>query len=70
MGETKQKNMGVKSMPASLGGAIAETEKSELVRRALGDHTLDRFISLKKQEWDDYRIQVTPYEIERFLPVM
>ena len=29
-----------------------------------------RFISLKKQEWDDYQIQVTPYEITKFLPVM
>jgi len=70
MSETERKKLGVKSLPASLGEAIAETEKSELVRRALGDHTFDRFISLKKQEWDDYRIQVTPYEIEKFLPVM
>ena len=70
MSETERKNMGVESLPASLGEAIAETEKSELVRRALGDHTFDRFIALKKQEWDDHRIQVTPYEIEKFLPVM
>ena len=59
-----------RSLPASLGEAIAETEKSELVRRALGDHTFERFISMKKHEWNDYRIQVTPYEIEKFLPVM
>lgn len=70
MTESERKNMGVESLPASLGEAIAETEKSELVRRALGDHTFERFISLKKQEWDDYRIQVTTYEIEKFLPVM
>ncbi|RKX51333.1 MAG: hypothetical protein DRP25_04485 [Thermotoga sp.] len=43
---------------------------SEVVRRALGEHTFERFISMKKHEWDDYRIQVTPYEIEKFLPVM
>ncbi|MEA1895143.1 MAG: hypothetical protein U9N36_08085 [Euryarchaeota archaeon] len=54
----------------SLCEAIAETEKSDLVRRALGDRTFERFIALKKQEWDDYRIQVTPYEIETFLPIM
>ena len=70
MSETERNNMGVKSLPASLGEAIAETEKSDLVRRALGDHSFERFISLKKQEWDDYRIQVTTYEIEKFLPVM
>jgi glutamine synthetase len=70
MSETERKKLGVESLPASLGEAIAETEKSDLVRRALGDHTFDRFIALKKQEWDDYRIQVTPYEIKKFLPVM
>lgn len=70
MTESERKNLGVESLPASLGEAIAETEKSELVRRALGDHTFERFIAMKKQEWDDYRIQVTPYEIENFLPVM
>jgi glutamine synthetase len=40
------------------------------VRRALGDYTFERFIAMKKQEWDDYRIQVTLYEIEKFLPVV
>ncbi|MHC1571858.1 MAG: glutamine synthetase family protein [Methanosarcinales archaeon] len=70
MTESEREDLGVESLPASLGEAIAETEKSELVRRALGDHTFERFISMKKHEWNDYRIQVTPYEIEKFLPVM
>ena len=70
MSETEMNNMGVKSLPASLGEAIAETKKRDLVRLALGDHTFERFISLKKQEWDDYRIQVTTYKLEKFLPVM
>jgi glutamine synthetase len=39
MSETERKKLGVKSLPASLGEAIAETEKSELVRRALGEHS-------------------------------
>ena len=70
MTEGERKDLGVETLPANLGEAIAETEKSEVVRRALGDHTFERFISMKKHEWDDYRIQVTPYEIEKFLPVM
>ncbi len=70
MTESERKSMGVESLPANLGEAIAETEKSELVQRALGEHTFKRFIAMKKQEWDDYRIQVTPYEIKNFLPVM
>jgi glutamine synthetase len=70
MSEAERKNTGVDSLPASLGEAIAETQKSDVVRRALGDHVFERFIALKKQEWDDYRIQVTQYEIEKFLPLM
>jgi len=70
MTESERRTLGVETLPQNLGDAIAETEKSDLVRRALGDHTFERFISLKKQEWDDYRIQVTPYEIAKFLPVM
>ncbi|MEA3293597.1 MAG: glutamine synthetase family protein [Euryarchaeota archaeon] len=70
MSEAERKNTGVDSLPANLGEAIAETQKSDVVRRALGDHVFERFIALKKQEWDDYRIQVTPYEIEKFLPLM
>jgi glutamine synthetase len=70
MSEAERKNTGVDSLPANLGEAIAETQKSDVVRRALGDHVFERFIALKKQEWDDYRIQVTQYEIEKFLPLM
>ncbi len=61
---------GIGSLPENLSLAVAETEQSELVRRALGDHVFDRFIELKKKEWDDYRLQVTQYELNRYLPVL
>lgn len=62
--------MGIISLPATLGEAISHTEKSEIVRRTLGDHIFHRFIALKKEEFDKYRIQVTQYEIEKYLPVL
>ena len=43
-------------------------EHSEVVRECLGDHTFESFIRNKKAEWDDYRSQVTEYEIEQYLP--
>ncbi len=64
------KALGIESLPGSLGEAIAETENSDLVRRALGDHVFDYLIELKKREWDDYRVNVTPYEMARHLPVL
>jgi glutamine synthetase len=41
-----------------------------LVLRALGEHTFQRFIEIKRQEWEDYRVQVSRYEIENFLPIL
>lgn len=56
--------------PGSLGDAISITERIELARKALGNHIFTRFTELKKKEWEDYRIQVTQYEIEKYLPVL
>ncbi len=61
---------GIGSLPENLSLALTETENSEIMRRALGDHVFDRFIELKKKEWDDYRQQVTEYELSRYLPVL
>ncbi len=61
---------GIGSLPENLGLAVAETEDSEIIRRALGDHVFDRFIELKKKEWDDYRQQVTQYELDQYLPIL
>ena len=68
--DAERKAKGIESLPGSLGEAIAETEKSQLVKDVLGDHAFERFIWLKKNEWDDFRIQVTPYELEKLLPVL
>ena len=45
-------------------------EKSELVAETLGEHVFDYFLRNKRQEWEAYRAQVTPYELRRFLPVL
>ena len=50
--------------------AISSTENSQLVRKALGDHVFDSFIKNKKIEWDQYRIQVTEYELKKYLPML
>src|SRR6476660_1969269 len=50
---------GVAQLPETLGEAVEEMAKSELVNRALGDHSSPRYIDLKREEWEDYRVQVT-----------
>jgi len=45
-------------------------EKSELVRKTLGDHIFNKFVANKKIEWDRYRIHVSQYEIEKYLTIL
>lgn len=70
MSETERAKHGIISLPGSLLEAIEETEKSELVREALGDHIFGKFIENKKIEWDRYRTHVSQYEITKYLPVL
>ena len=61
---------GITTLPASLLEAVQLTEKSELVKKALGDHVFNSFIENKKKEWDEYRIHVTEYETKKYLPIL
>jgi len=70
MSEAERKAREIGTLPASLWEAVSLTEKSELVKKALGDHVFEAFITNKKVEWDYYRTQVTDYEIQRYLPVL
>ena len=61
---------GIKSLPGSLGEAIALAEGSDLLREALGEHIVHSVIQNKTMEWDEYRATVTDYEISRYLPIL
>ncbi|MFP5327068.1 MAG: glutamine synthetase family protein, partial [Acidimicrobiia bacterium] len=58
---------GIDTLPGSLGDAIDEMERSELVRDALGEHVFEWFIRNKRAEWADYKSQVTQFELDRYL---
>ncbi|MEW6585440.1 MAG: type I glutamate--ammonia ligase [Nitrospirota bacterium] len=66
----ERKKMSIDTLPGSLNRAIEYAEESKLLREALGDHIFEQFIQSKKVEWDDYRIQIHPYEKEKYLPVL
>jgi len=70
MSSEEREQRGIGSLPTNLLEAISLTEKSELVRKCLGNHLFDSFIKNKKIEWDQYRIQVTEYELKRYLPIL
>lgn len=66
----ERKAAGIESLPDSLGDAITLTENSELMPEILGGHVFSRYVCLKRKEWEDYRIQLSRYEMEKFLSVL
>jgi len=70
MTEEEREKEGIGTLPESLFEAIQLTEKSELVRKTLGDHVFSNLIENKKIEWERYRIQVTQYELDEYLPIL
>jgi len=68
MNPAERKAHGITDLPGNLYAAILTTEKSELVKRILGDHVFNKFIENKKIEWDRYRTHVSRFEIETYLP--
>jgi glutamine synthetase len=70
MQEEERKARGIGTLPGSLDEAIVLAEGSSVVREALGDHTFEAFIENKKLEWNEYRTQVTEYELKKYLPIL
>lgn len=66
----ERKRRGIDPLPGDLYEAVLEAEKSEVVRKALGEHAFGIFIENKKIEWDRYRAQVTDYEIKEYLSIL
>jgi glutamine synthetase len=63
----KLKNSSKDVLPTSLNQAIKALEEDEVVRNALGAHTHEVFISAKRLEYEDYRLEVTNWELEKYL---
>lgn len=63
----ERKALGIKPLPGTLHDAIRQMEESELVAEVLGEQVFENFLRNKQQEWDEYRVNVSPWEINRYL---
>ncbi|MBM3245924.1 MAG: glutamine synthetase [Candidatus Omnitrophica bacterium] len=70
MSQEQRERAKIKSLPEDLLEAIKVTEQSELVKKALGEQLFHYFIRNKRLEWDEYKAQVTQYEINKYLPIL
>jgi glutamine synthetase len=62
--------LGYDELPHNLADALRAMQDSELVAEVLGEHVFDFFLRNKRTEWNDYRAEVTPFELRRYLPLL
>ena len=67
LSEEERRAKGIRLLPSSLNDALDRMESSELVRDALGPHIHEWFLRNKRAEWNDYKSQVTQFELDRYL---
>jgi glutamine synthetase len=65
LSDAERRALGIEPLPGSLEQAVIAMEASELVAETLGETVFNHFLANKRQEWTDYRGQVTPYELAR-----
>lgn len=70
MTDAEREARNIVALPNSLGEAITAFEQSTLMRETLGDQMCDSLIANKRHEWREYRAQVTPFEIDRYLQTL
>jgi glutamine synthetase len=70
MSPEKRARLKIGQLPEDLWEAIKVAEKSPLLKECLGDHVFENFIENKKIEWDKFRVQVTNYELDRYLSIL
>jgi glutamine synthetase len=68
--EERRRERGIEMLPGSLVEALQALQEDEVIQSGLGEHVYERFLEAKTEEWDEYRMQVTPWELKRYLPVV
>jgi glutamine synthetase len=66
----QRREQGIVSLPETLGEAIDELAGSELMRKALGEHIFPRYVEIKRREWDEYRVQLSQWEMDKYLAAL
>jgi len=58
---------GLETLPGDLGEALEELQGDEIIQAAMGQHVYERYVEAKSQEWNEYRLYVSQWELDRYL---
>ena len=67
MSKEERIEKGIHSLPGSLEEALWELKRNNIVKKALGEHIYNEFLTAKEKEWDNYRTQISAWEVENYL---
>ena len=70
MSEDERRAAGIRSLPEDLFEAIRIAGDSKVLREALGEHVHEFLIRNKREEWDSFKSYVSPFELQRYLPIL
>jgi glutamine synthetase len=70
MSDAERRRLGIKNLPESLKEAIEKFSGSSLMRETVGDFLYTKLIEAKTREWDEYKVRVTAFELEKYLPII
>jgi glutamine synthetase len=70
LSKPQKEKYGIDRLPESLGHALAILQESKLVEDTLGSHIYENYLHVKKEQWEEYRKQVTPWEVEKYLTLI
>ena len=70
MSVEERRALGIEALPDTLEDALELMERSELMAEALGEHVFEWFLRNKREEWEEYKAYVTPFELNRYLPML
>lgn len=70
LSDRERQALGIAKLPGSLGEALRVMENSELAAETLGEHVFDYFMRNKRAEFETYRAQVSPWELQRHISVL
>ena len=66
LSKEEREQQGIEELPGTLREAIVELEKDTFIQEVLGEHVAKKYIAAKKEEWQQYRSQVTEWEIDQY----
>lgn len=67
MSHRERRRLRIDDLPHDLNEACDELEKDEVIRDALGPHVTRHFLAAKREEWRDYMMQITKWELDNYL---